>query len=725
LTHALAEAQAALQQQVAERRRIEDALHTERNFVDAVLNTTSALVAVADRDGRIVRFNRACEQTLGFSLDEVRGRRFWELLPIRDEVMPAKSVFERVRAGQWPAAYETYWYTRDGRRLLLTWSTALIHNAAGEVEYIVGTGIDITERKRAEQKTTALLEVIKDLAGTLDFTEVLRRVARRMAAVVPCDAVVTVYWDSSRRAARVIAQHGIPEDLVPATQQLVFPPGEPITSRIGRGETVVIDDAEAIAWLPARRDGSLQVRSLIAAPLTVRGRILGAQVALANRARSFDRDQVELCEGIARELALALEGADLYGAQQREATIAGALARVGQALIASLNMPVILDRLCQLTTEVVGSDFSHTWLWEPREQAFLPTAGHGDPPEQWEAIRVLKLPRAAITPLLDRFAHDDLVNAHLSALRHPDALPGDVASGATVGLIVALRRHGEIFGFHTAGYHRRTDLFSPQQERIARGIGQLASLALENARLVEELERANKVKSEFVATMSHELRTPLNIIVGYGDLLLDGSFGTLPPEQREVLLRLQGSSKQLLDLITTTLDLSRLEAGRLDFDVEAVQLPQLLAEVDAETRDLQEHSGLRFAWDVPRDLPELRTDPLKLKVVLKNLIGNAVKFTTQASVTIAGRGRDGGVDISVADTGPGIRPEALPIIFEPFRQAHEGGSGRHSGVGLGLYIVHRLVNLMGGSISVRSEVGRGSTFRIWLPQEPSGHPPPA
>jgi signal transduction histidine kinase len=601
------------------------------------------------------------------------------------------------------------------------WSTALLTDAAGAVEYVIGTGIDITQRKRAEQTAAAVLEVVKDLGGTLDLTEVLQRAGRRITTVVPCDAVATFYWDPDRQVTRMIAQYGIPSDLLPAAQQLVFKRGEPFDGRVNSGQTVVTDDPLALRWLPTRLDGSFQVRSLVAAPLVVRDRILGSLVALSTRAGAFDADQVELCEGIARQLAVAIEGADLYRAQQSEALVSGALARVGQELISSLDTPVILDRLCQLTTEVLGCDFSHTWLWQPQESSFVPVSGHGDPPEQWESIRVLRLTRSAIAPLLGRLEHDGIVNAQLSALRAPDARAGESVSGATVALMVALRRRGEIFGFHTAGYHARADLFSPHQERIARGIGQLASLALENARLVEELDRANQLKSEFVATMSHELRTPLNIIVGYNDLLLDGDFGALPQEQTDVLRRLRASSQQLLDLINTTLDLSRLEAGRHVLDMQEVRLADLFAEIAAEIEGLPQPSNLRFTWTVQEDLPPLKTDPLKLKVILKNLIGNAVKFTEQGGVTIESVAVDRGVAITVIDSGIGIPAEALPIIFEPFRQAHDSAKSR-GGVGLGLYIVDRLVGLLGGSISVQSELGRGSTFRVWLPRTPGSWP---
>jgi signal transduction histidine kinase len=287
--------------------------------------------------------------------------------------------------------------------------------------------------------------------------------------------------------------------------------------------------------------------------------------------------------------------------------------------------------------------------------------------------------------------------------------------GITVALGMALRRGDALIGIHSACYRGRQERFTPQQERIARGMAQLASMALENGRLVEELGHANRLRSEFVATMSHELRTPLNIIVGYNELLIDGEFGELNPDQTETLHRVGKSARELLDLINATLDMSRLESGRLPVNLQDVWLPDLLREIDSETQGLRENTTVRFVWEVPAQLPYLCTDPFKLKMVLKNLIANAVKFTHEGSVTIAVQSGDGHIELSIADTGIGISADAQAMIFEPFRQVDSSITRRYGGVGLGLYIVRRLVDMLGGTVAVESEVGRGSTFRVRLP----------
>jgi signal transduction histidine kinase len=229
----------------------------------------------------------------------------------------------------------------------------------------------------------------------------------------------------------------------------------------------------------------------------------------------------------------------------------------------------------------------------------------------------------------------------------------------------------------------------------------------------EQAESVSRLKSGFLSVVSHELRTPLVSIIGYNDLLLDGVAGIVNEEQIDAMKKIDKNSKRLLDLINAILDFSRLEAQSVQ--VEEVNLSALIEKVQSETRDLCEQSSLDFVWKVETGLPTLQTDPTRLKVVLKNLISNAVKFTEQGSVTVDIHRHEDGVEIDVADTGVGISPEARQFIFEPFRQVESPLTRRHGGVGIGLYIAKRLLNLMGGTVTVESELGRGSTFHVRIP----------
>jgi signal transduction histidine kinase len=182
------------------------------------------------------------------------------------------------------------------------------------------------------------------------------------------------------------------------------------------------------------------------------------------------------------------------------------------------------------------------------------------------------------------------------------------------------------------------------------------------------------------------------------------------------LRRIDRNSRVLFELISMALDLNRLEAGQLPVDVEDIQVGDFLTEIKAEMQGLCDRSGLTCVWQVAAGLPSLSTDAGKLKVILKNLVSNAVKFTREGSMTVAVAERGGGVEFSVIDTGIGIPANAQALIFEPFRQLDGSDTRRYGGSGLGLHIVQRLLDVLEGRITIQSEVGRGSTFRVWLPR---------
>jgi PAS domain S-box-containing protein len=408
----------------------------------------------------------------------------------------------------------------------------------------------------------------------------------------------------------------------------------------------------------------------------------------------------------------------LRAAQREEVEVAAALARLGRELIAQIDRGALLDRLCRLTTEVLGCDVSRTLLLDKEGATYAAVAGFGDAPERWEAIRALRIPRASIDTHLHAFAAGDVVELDADRLPVPaDASLAVAGERARRALVMALRRGSELVGVHSARFRDRAEPCTRAQVRIARGLAQLASLALENARLVEELDRAHGVKSDFVASMSHELRTPLNVIIGYADLLADHMFGDLGPEQAETVRRISEQGRELLEMVNTTLDLSRLDSGRVPLALEEVDLVGLLAEIELEAQLVPKNPALAVSWQVAADLAPLWTDPLKLKVIVKNLLLNALKFTDEGSVIVSAATRDDGVEIAVDDTGIGIAPELVTVIFDAFRQADHPGGRSRGGVGLGLHIVRRLLEMLGGTIAVESEVGRGSTFRVWVPSQ--------
>ena len=231
------------------------------------------------------------------------------------------------------------------------------------------------------------------------------------------------------------------------------------------------------------------------------------------------------------------------------------------------------------------------------------------------------------------------------------------------------------------------------------------------------LEQASALKSQFLANMSHEFRTPLNAILGYTHMLLNGVTGPVSEQQRKSLTRIDSNSRHLLALINDILDITRIEAGRMPLNLSTFRFPELVDEVMSELEPIIKRSNLTVSARMPRSLPSLKSDRQKVKQIVLNLLSNALKFTPAGSVTISathnGKGRL--VDITVRDTGVGIPPDDQAKVFEDFRQLDSSPARGYGGTGLGLSICRRLSQMLGGTIELDSEPGRGSTFTLRLP----------
>ncbi len=231
----------------------------------------------------------------------------------------------------------------------------------------------------------------------------------------------------------------------------------------------------------------------------------------------------------------------------------------------------------------------------------------------------------------------------------------------------------------------------------------------------QELARANKLKSEFLANVSHELRTPLSAIIGFSQILLDGVDGPINDEQQEDIQQVNKSGQSLLALINQILDLSKIEAGKMELTVERVELPSLVGGVLESISPLAQEKGLRIDTRFPSGLPAVEADPVRLKQILINLLSNAVKFTDRGHIEVIAQPSGRMVRIAVKDTGIGISAEAQKVIFDEFVQGDGSSTRRHGGTGLGLSIVRRLVEMHGGAITVISEPGMGATFTFTVP----------
>ncbi len=290
---------------------------------------------------------------------------------------------------------------------------------------------------------------------------------------------------------------------------------------------------------------------------------------------------------------------------------------------------------------------------------------------------------------------------------------------------VPLIAKGEVLGV-LGFYTRAARQFTDEEVDFLKTLGGQAAIAIHNAQLYEEiarqateLEKASKVKSEFLGVISHELKTPLNVMMGYTGMIKE----KILVDQDRALGKIAKSSNDLLAMIDSILDATRIESGAVSVRKEGFDLGNFLSELKS-FYDFPSDKGVGLVWDYPSGLPVIKTDSIKLQHVLQNLINNAIKFTDKGHVTVSVGVRKSNkqtaesgmwVQFKVADTGIGIAEDALPYVFEKFRQVDSSVKMSHGGVGLGLHIVKTFVRMLGGEIEVESELGKGSTFTVTIP----------
>jgi signal transduction histidine kinase len=344
----------------------------------------------------------------------------------------------------------------------------------------------------------------------------------------------------------------------------------------------------------------------------------------------------------------------------------------------------------------------------------IQATGHYWPLETRPQMRTAIDTQESVQVYRDDPALDDITRALLVDLGdHAQLLVPMVAGGRVIGVVD--------WTDNQPGRH-----FVAGDVLLAQTLVAQATIALENALLFRQLqERANelaeayRLRSQFLATMSHELRTPMNSIIGFSETLMDGIYGDLGERQTTALERIRRNGYHLLTMIDDLLDLSKIEAGRMQLDLELIGMGDAAMTAVQAVRESAEEKGITLEIDIPDDLPRVEVDPQRLYQVLNNLISNAVKFTHDGAVTIrcAQIVREGRpfVQTAVIDTGIGISQADREVIFETFRQADGSSTRQYGGTGMGLAITQRLVEMMGGTIWVDSTPGEGSIFTFVLP----------
>ena len=403
-----------------------------------------------------------------------------------------------------------------------------------------------------------------------------------------------------------------------------------------------------------------------------------------------------------RDRELAVEQARRVEAEQRAAR-AAFQATISRALEKSLALGINLHELTRACCESGFSDWCAVDLLEDGE--IVRRSASSDVPDVRLADRECLY---ALSPVVSRLRPEEARQLH----RRMD---GDWSNGTLACVPVQL--HREPVGVLVFARSERP--FEPDDLDMAHDVASRVAISIEHARLFDEAQRAAHAKSQFLAVMSHELRTPLNAVIGYSDLLLLGIAGPMNEKQRDIIAKVQTSSKHLISLVEEILTYTRMERGQEALDLQEVTAAAIVSETVDLIEPMARASGLEFRKAIEKPDQRFTTDEQKLRQVLTNLLTNAIKYTEHGWVSLHVRpDRNGGIQFDVSDSGIGMTPEHIEHIYDPFWQAEPSNTRRRGGTGLGLTVAMGLTRLLGGRLLVTSELGEGTTFSLRLPAQP-------
>jgi len=584
----------------------------------------------------------------------------------------------------------------------------------------------VTEALEQQTATAEILRVIS--ASPTDLQPVLDALVKSAARF--CGAEDASIFQLHGESLRADAHHGpVPQfaDLrVPVVRGMVA--GRTVLER--RTVHVVDVQAEADEFPEAAAFArEFGFRTILSAPLIREGAPLGVIQLRRAEANPFTDKQVALLQTFADQAVIAIENVRLFNELQartseltRSVDELRALGEVGQAISSTLDLRTVLSTIVTRATQLSGTDAGVIYEYDEQRELFVPRAtahleaeivetmlaapvrkGEGATGRLAEVQAPIQLPDILEAPTESR-VRDVLVRAGYRAL-----------------LAVPLVREDHLIGGLTV-IRKATGEFAPEVIDLLRTFATQSALAIQNARLFREIEEksrqlelASQHKSEFLANMSHELRTPLNAIIGFSEVLTERMFGDLNEKQEEYLKDIYTSGTHLLSLINDILDLSKIEAGRMELELTDFHLPQAIDNALTLVRERAGRRGIALQQSVEEHLGEIRGDERKVKQVLLNILSNALKFTPVGGrVEVLARVVDSMAEISVTDTGVGIAPEDQEAVFEEFRQVGTAEK-KVEGTGLGLALCRKFVELHGGRIGVTSQVGVGSTFTFTIP----------
>ena len=602
---------------------------------------------------------------------------------------------------------------------------------SGELEREVeGLRQDLEEAREQQGATSEVLSVLGHSKS--DLTPLFETVVEHARRLCRADAG-QIYIAEGRVYRLAVASGGSSHYRQLLARSPIAPGNDTLVGKVSL-EHVTIHIPDVVAdpdyhWPESQRAGGQ--RTMLGVPMLSDGQVIGVISLIRTRVAPFAKRQIDLVSTFATQATIAIQNGNLFRQlEARTVELADsveelqALSAVGEAVSSTLDLEEVLKTIVTHAVQLSETDGGSIFEFDQDTGEFRVRTTYGTGADLVRALRAARI-RLGETAI-----------GRSAALRRPQALPDlDMETpdphieqlsrhGWKSMLAVPLLREDRILGALVVR-RKRPGEFAVETAELLERFASQSALAIQNAHLFREIgeksrqvEVASAHKSEFLASMSHELRTPLNAVIGFSEVLLDGMFGELNAKQREYLNDIGDSGRHLLELLNEILDLSKIEAGRMELEPEPFSLVEALERGMAMVRDRAAQHSVELALEVEPGVDVIVADQLRIKQVILNLVTNAVKFTHGGGrVEVRAREFEGRLEVTVRDTGIGIAPEDREKIFESFQTGGRDAKAEE-GTGLGLTLSRKIVELHGGRIWVESEVGRGSTFGFTLPLRP-------
>jgi len=584
-----------------------------------------------------------------------------------------------------------------------------------------------TQQRNAELAT--LNEIIGSASQTLELKEILDLVLRQTLSAVGFDGGLITMYNQARgkleRAVRLGLPGEIPEDPAEGMENslcaVVFTQKRPI----------IIEDFRNGGPVDLTGEMESGFFSYMGIPIESKGETLGTLCGFRKNPGTFSNSQATLMQTIGRQIGFAIENARLFEQTQdaamtlrRQNDYLATSAEISRLVSSTLDMDTLFRRTVNLIQERFG--FYHAAIFTIDETGFsaiLRSATGNVGEEMLHRRHSLPVGSRSIVGSVSSTGEPLVVNdTAANPIFRPNPLLPDTQSEAAIPLHIGSRMVG-VLDLQS----KEVDSFTQNDIDVLMTLADQVAIAIDNAhsyelaqQAINEMRELDRLKSQFLANMSHELRTPLNSIIGFSRVIIKGIDGPVTDLQEQDLSAIYNSGQHLLRLINDILDLSKIDAGKMELAFDDVNIAELLQSVIPTVGGLIKDKPVTLAQNIQPNIPIIRADAMRLRQVLINLLSNAAKFTEEGTITISAaiQARSDGqpeVIIRVADTGPGIALEDRGKLFQPFSQVDASPTRKTGGTGLGLSISRRLVELHGGQIDVTSEVGKGSTFFFTLP----------